>query len=604
MSNQHSENRLENAEPLSLSDAKIAKNQGKLQGVITAETVQTLKGWPLWVLYLGIALTAYVYGLDNNTCVGTVPANALQIGCSTRRPSPDPICPLVPIFHSTYTYLQQDSNGNYILYGTASVIQQVLIAVGKFPIAKLSDVFGRAQGYAASLVCYVVGFIIIASSQRFADTCGGVVFYAIGNSGTHIMQQIIVADAVSTKWRGFVLGMLSLPYIINFAVAPKISAHFLGTNWRWGPGALCIIITTAIAPVIFSLTLSQQKANKDGIAGPHPYRVMGFKRGAQAFFHDVDVGGLCLLCAGWLLILTPLTFRSIVHGGHFIAMLVLGGVLLIALGFYEWLLAREPIIRKRFILNKDVIGPIVAAFFDFYSFYLSWSSVYTFVIILKDWSDSDALYFSNIQSLTLTIFAISAGALNMWMNRYKWTFFAGGAIRMLGLGLMIAFRHAGTNTAQLVISQVLQGLGGGILGIELTVAAQISVPHQDVALVSSLVLLIAEIGGACGTATLTSIQGQIIPTSLAELLPGNVDVQHTLFSSPLTAVSTYTLGTPERTALITAWSHYMRACLIVGIVTAAVPILIVPLLSDHKLNNSQNVVEYTENDKKVDIAQK
>lgn len=139
--------------------------------------------------------------------------------------------------YSMYAYLTIASEST-ILYGTVSVIQQVLIAVGKFPIAKLSDVFGRAQGYAISLLCYIIGFVIIASSQSFSNTCGGVVFYALGNSGTQIMQQIVVADAVNTRWRGLALGLLSLPYIINFAVASKISAHFIGVNWRWGPGVL------------------------------------------------------------------------------------------------------------------------------------------------------------------------------------------------------------------------------------------------------------------------------------------------------------------------------------------------------------------------------
>ncbi|CAO1625701.1 unnamed protein product [Parajaminaea phylloscopi] len=578
-STQHSEHRLEKGDSHSFNDEKVAKNEeGKSQGVLTAEALRTLKGWPLWVLYVGIAFTAYVYGLDNNTM---------------------------------YAYITQASNGgDYILYGTASVIQQVLIAVGKFPIAKLSDVFGRAQGYAISLAFYVIGFIIIASSQKFADTCGGVVFYALGNSGTQIMQQIVVADAVNTRWRGLAIGLLSLPYIINFAVASKITQHFVTDigNWRWGPGVFAIIMPVAISPIIFSLALAQQKAKKEQIAGRHPYRVMGFKRGAISFFHDVDVGGLFLLCAGWLLILLPLTLWSRApegwKSGYIIAMLVLGGVFLIATGLYEWLFAREPIIRKRFILNKDVIGPGIAAFFDFYSFYLSWSGAYTFVIVLKNWSIGDATYFSNAQSLALTVFGIGAGGLNIWFSRYKWTFFVGGAVRMLGLGLMIAYRHAGTTTAQLVIPQILQGLGGGILGIELTVAAQVSVPHQDVALVSALILLMAEIGGACGTATWSAVQAQIVPKRLAQLLPGNTAAQTAIFSSPLTAAISYPLGTPERDAMIAAWSEYQRVLLIIGIVMSAVPIIIIPFLSDHKLNKSQNVVEYNENDEKVNHLEK
>lgn len=368
-----------------------------------------------------------------------------------------------------------------------------------------------------------------------------------------------------------------------------------------------ILMPVAISPIIFTLALSQRKAKKDNIASEHPYKLMGAKKGSIAFFHDIDMGGLFLLCAGWLLILLPLTLWSTAPNGwrtgYIIAMLVLGGVFLIALGFYEWLVAPEPIIRKRFMLNKNVLGPCIAAFFDFYSFYLSWSSAYYFVIILKGWNLVDAGYFSNAQSLALTVFGIAAGGLNLLFKRYKWTFFAGGVIRMLGIGLMIAYRNAESTTAQLVIPQILQGLGGGILGIELTVAAQVSVPHQDVALVTSLLLLLAEIGGACGTATLTAVQAHIIPQRLAELLPGNTAAQTAIVASPYLATSTYALGTPERTAMITAWSDYMHTVLVIGIVMSAIPIIIIPFLSDYKLNRSQNVVEYNENDERVQLRE-
>lgn len=80
----------------------------------------------------------------------------------------------------------------YPLYTSViQVLQQVIVAVGKFPIAKLSDVFGRAQGYSISLFFYVLGFIIIAACKDFGALTAGTVFYAIGNTGTQIMQQII-----------------------------------------------------------------------------------------------------------------------------------------------------------------------------------------------------------------------------------------------------------------------------------------------------------------------------------------------------------------------------------------------------------------------------
>lgn len=65
---------------------------------------------------------------------------------------------------------------------------------------------------------------------------------------------------------------------------------------------------------------------------------------------------------------------------------------------------------------------------------------------------------------------------------------------------MIHSRGANGSTAELVWTQLLQGIGGGFAAVASQVGAQASVPHADVALVTALVLLWTEIGGAVGGA--------------------------------------------------------------------------------------------------------
>jgi MFS family permease len=130
---------------------------------------------------------------------------------------------------------------SYQLYTALQTMQIVIIATGKFPIAKFSDIFGRAEGYMLALFLYVLGFIIVAASHGFATLMAGVVFYAFGSTGVQIMNQTLLADMVTTQWRGFAIGIVSLPYVINFAVAPRIVnqlAPFANpVHWRWGPGS-------------------------------------------------------------------------------------------------------------------------------------------------------------------------------------------------------------------------------------------------------------------------------------------------------------------------------------------------------------------------------
>jgi MFS family permease len=87
------------------------------------------------------------------------------------------------------------------------------------------------------------------------------------------------------------------------------------------------------------------------------------------------------------------------------------------------------------------------------------------------------------------------------LRRYKWIAVAGAIVRLIGYGLMIRLRTNTSSLAELFIVQLIQGLGSGIIETVAIVAAQISVPHLELAQVTSLVMLGAFVGNAIGSAT-------------------------------------------------------------------------------------------------------
>ncbi|KAK0522957.1 hypothetical protein OC842_006312 [Tilletia horrida] len=575
------------------TETESVVSEGKQPGVAAAAAAWNLAPGMLIVAWLGIAMVAYAYGLENNMTYAT-------------------------LTQATGLFKQ------FQWYPTLNVIQQVIIAVAKIPIAKLADVFGRAQGYVLSIFFYVVGFILIAAAQNIETTAAGVVFYALGNSGTQIMQQIVLADWTPARWRGAAIGLVSLPYIINFAVAPRIVGALVDytrpedNSWRWLAGMFTIIFPVVSFPIIFTLALNQTRGRKRGLVPRHPYfpdyplhtlrdRLRAFGRGLWAFTVDVDLIGLVALCAGLLLLLIPLKLQANKPAGwsdgSIIAMLTVGAFLLIALVPFELYVSPKPIIKKRFILNKDVVFPALIGFFDFVSFYLSWTSAYTWVFVTHGWSLEDAGYFSNTQSLCLTVFGIAAGFVSVWTRRFKWQMVVGACIRMVGLGLMIHFRSLDASNVQLVWPQVLQGLGGGILGVILQVSAQISVPHQDVATVTAFVLLAAEVGGATGSAIVGALQVEYLPERFDRYLP-NVDaaVRTALLGNPLGAAS-YPLGTEIRTGFALAYTDFVHRLLIISIAISALPIVLSLLITDRKLSDSQNCVNEKEKAVAVEAVQ-
>ena len=71
----------------------------------------------------------------------------------------------------------------------------IISAVLKPPIAKLSGVLGRAEAYLFTICCYIISYILCAASKNFNTYAGGVVLYAIGQSGVTVLNAVLSGDS-------------------------------------------------------------------------------------------------------------------------------------------------------------------------------------------------------------------------------------------------------------------------------------------------------------------------------------------------------------------------------------------------------------------------
>lgn len=65
---------------------------------------------------------------------------------------------------------------------------------------------------------------------------------------------------------------------------------------------------------------------------------------------------------------------------------------------------------------------------------------------------------------------------------------------------------------------------------------------------------------------------------------------NTLAQTGFTIPATYPVGDPTRTGVILAWNDMMHLLLVVGVVLAAIPLLLSLLIKDRKLSKGQNCV--------------
>ncbi|KAH7108097.1 drug:h+ antiporter [Auriculariales sp. MPI-PUGE-AT-0066] len=554
-------------------------------GVLQAEAVRRVWGPKSKIfLYLGIAITAYVYSLDGTT---------------------------------TYLY-QAYATSDFQMHSSLStigVVNALVIALTKPIAAKLSDVIGRAQAFIVTVVLYTIGYIVVASSNKFTTYAGGNVLFTFGWAAIQIMLQIVIGDLTTLRWRSLISSLVSLPFFINAFVGSNIGAKVIASStvgWRWGYGMFAIIIPITSAPIILTLLWGQHRAKKLGLLA-NDYRGTGetavvaehvpIGRRIFNFVIDVDLAGLILFGFGWGLILIPLTMARTEgkswSSGDIIAMLTLGPIILIGFVFYEAKLAPKPLFPLNFFSNRTVMAAALIGFFDFISFYLQVSFQYSFIYITHSgWAMVDQNYFAYTQTLSLTFFGILFGVFAAVFRRAKWMLMAGLVIRLVAVGAMIQTKGAHGSTAGLVLTQVFQGMGGGIAAVAAQTLAQGSVPHQSLATVTAFTLLWAEIGNAIGSAMAGSIWKNTMPGQLHERLGpylNSTEIEG-IFASITTAVGYKGVNDAVFQGTVDAYSYVMTRLLIAATVVAILPIICAWFVKDIYLGDTQNAIEEEKHD--------
>ncbi|KAI0759140.1 drug:h+ antiporter [Trametes elegans] len=560
-------------------------------GVKTIEAAEKVYGrYSKWFLFIGhvfhvlattIALASYIYSLDGTT---------------------------------TYHYLAfaTSSFDKHSLISTIQVAQSMIIACGKPVVAKVADVSSRGSAYILVLVFYVIGYIVIASATNVGALAAGIIIYAVGYTGLQLLTQIIIADITTLKWRGLVSSLTSAPFIINAFVGSNVATQVLEhSGWRWGYGMFAILVPASLSPLIVTLFWAERKAKRLGLVPAPPAKPEvkpSLVRRVWTVMDQLDVVGLALLGAAVALILLPLTLAKNAkgrwHNPSMIAMVVVGCVLLPVFALWDIYVAKRPVIARRFLFNSTVVCAAWIGFFDFLSFYISNTYLYSFILVTKDWPLLHATYFSQTHTVALTVFGIMSGFFLHRFRRYKWVLVTGLAIRLLGVGIMIHSRGANGSDAEVVWTQLLQGIGGGFAAVCSRVSSQAAVPHVDVAMVTAVVLLWTSIGGSIGTAVSGAIWTNTMPNKLAAHLPAlNQTERDKLFGS-ITSVTTLPFEDATRQGVIAAYGDTMRVLIIVAIVFAVPPLCLALFMPDWYLGDAQNAVEGidTKGEKVVPVA--
>ncbi|KAL4876287.1 siderophore iron transporter mirA [Aspergillus karnatakaensis] len=448
-----------------------------------------------------------------------------------------------------------------------------------FPlIAKLSDVFGRAEMFSFSITVQTLSFILYASSPAIAQYFVAGVFDAIGSTGFTLTQQVFIADATNLVNRAFWSTLPeSITTIPALYLGSIIGERFLyNTGWRWGYGAWSIITPICAIPLVVTVALLQRRAKKHGLGAKSLAAVAGcqpsdptWKKIYHLIWTELDFLGVILLVTGLSLILVPVSLTGSFNPqrwkeGSFIAMLVVGVVLFAAFIVWDLKFSAKPFIPRR-MTNRTVLMGCFVQTFDFMSYTLFTIFFPSYLQVAGEFKPAHATRIDNSLRVAFQITGLLVAVGMKYTKTSRYWLLAGPPLVILGQGLMIYLVDSANGTeVTFIVSKVLSGIGRALWQTAGQVSVQAVVPRQDVAVVTGLFQAANSVGGAIGTSVAGAIWRNTLPSKLTTYLPLEVQSNATSIFQSMPVAQSYEPGTPARMAINRAYWESQKILAIVS----------------------------------------
>ncbi|TRM61350.1 major facilitator superfamily domain-containing protein [Schizophyllum amplum] len=546
-------------ESAGVDHAKLELLGEKSPGVQRIEAISaTFTKWTKVFLFVGVFLICYAYGLD-----GTV--------------------------RYTYQTYATNSYATHSLLATVNVLRAVIAAAAQPTLAKLMDVFGRFEVLVVSIVFYLIGTIVEASSTNVQAFAGGAILYQIGYTAVMLLAEVLVADLTTLRNRVLFSFIPAAPFIINAWVSGNVTEAVLGaTTWQWGIGMWAIIYFVMALPLLLSLWLGAHHANLTDYKTP--FERLGARALAVALFWQLDVIGIVLVIAVFALILVPFTIAGSAgdqwRNGGIIAMLVIGFCCIPVLVLWE-LKAKHPLVPFRLMKDRGVWAAMGIATLLNAAWYLQGEYLYTVLIVAFGETIESATRITNVYSFSSVLTGITLGFVVRYVRYLKPFIIFGVCLFMVAFGLLIRFRGGESSHAAVVGAQVVLGVGGGLFSYPTQASVQAATKHEHLAVITGLYLAMYNIGSALGGSISGGIWTNVLPGELSSRL-GNATLAAEVYASPLTTAILYEMGSPERVAIVEAYKHTQRLLCITGICLCVPLLAFASLLRNPRMVDSQS----------------
>jgi EmrB/QacA subfamily drug resistance transporter len=359
---------------------------------------------------------------------------------------------------------------------------------------KLSDFYGSKKIFISAIIVFVFGSVLCGLSQNMTEL---IIFRALQGLGAGIIVTVplkIVADVFPPRQRGKYMGLLFAVGGISSVVGPTLGGYitdFLG--WQW-----IFFVNVPVGIIALSLII--------------PYLP---ELGIIVKEKIMDYWGIITFTAGLISFLLALTFieeNTVIPVTLLALLFVFAGIMLIGFIYVERRV-KEPILPM--YLFKNSVFTISAVSTLLLGAIMLVGSIYIplFLQLVQGLTPAASGTYLTPLMFSAIIFSILSGQIISKTGTYKKLAITAFAIGIIG-SFLLSTLNMNTTNLELIVYEVIAGIGTGLVLPIFTVAAQNAVTKRDLGVVTSSTMYFRFLGGVIGLAVLGAIVNMTLNLNL------------------------------------------------------------------------------------------
>ncbi|XTZ17799.1 MDR family MFS transporter [Micromonospora echinospora] len=392
-----------------------------------------------------------------------------------------------------------DLHGSQTVY-TWIVTTELLAMTATVPLwGKMADLYSRKLLIQLSLGLFVMGSLVAGLTPNVEILLVSRIIQGIGAGGMTALATIVMAAMIPPREMGRYAGIFGAVFGVGTIAGPLIGGVLVDTSWlgwRW-----CFLIGVPFS--ILSIVLLQRTLHLPVV-----------RREVR-----IDWAGAFLITTGvsTLLVWSSLAGQRFAWASGWTALMVVGGLALLAAAVFVESRASEPIIPLDLFRNRTVSLTTVASILVGVAMFGGTVFLSQYFQISLGKSPTVAGLMSLPMIFGLLVSSTVAGQLITKYGRWKGFLVGGGVTMTLGM-LLLGTIDAHTNILLLSVYMAVLGIGVGMLMQNLVLAAQNDVPAHELGAATSALTFFRSMGGAIGVSALGAVLANRITALMTEKL--------------------------------------------------------------------------------------